>query len=101
MRVNISRGVLEQIMSEAAAAPNEVCGLLLGEAGRIEAIRPAANVASDPARRFELDPVVLIAAHRAARAGGARIVGHYHSHPGGLPVPSAMDATSAAPDGSL
>ncbi|AEG48698.1 putative protease [Sphingobium chlorophenolicum L-1] len=101
MRVGISRGLLEQIMSEAAADTNEVCGLLLGEPGRIDAIQPAANAASDPARRFELDPAVLIAAHRAARAGGARIVGHYHSHPGGAPVPSATDAACAVADGSL
>ncbi|EPR16025.1 peptidase [Sphingobium indicum IP26] len=88
-------------MSEAAADRHEVCGLLLGEAGRIEAVLPAANVAPDPARHFELDPAVLIAAHRDARAGGARIVGHYHSHPGGLAVPSETDAACAAPDGGL
>ncbi len=101
MRVGISRGLLEQIMSEAAAHRHEVCGLLLGRAGWIEAVRPAANVAADPARHFELDPVELIAAHRAARAGGAAIVGHYHSHPGGQAVPSQTDAACATPDGSL
>lgn len=101
MRVSISRGLLEQIMSEAAADRHEVCGLLLGEAGRIKAVLPGANVAPDPARHFELDPAVLIAAHRDARAGGARIVGHYHSHPGGLAVPSETDAACAAPDGGL
>ncbi|WP_375194707.1 Mov34/MPN/PAD-1 family protein [Sphingobium sp.] len=101
MKVQISRVLLEQIMSKAAADPNEVCGLLMGDAGRIAGIRSAANVASDPARHFELDPAVLIAAHRAARAGGERIVGHYHSHPSGVPVPSATDAASAAADGSL
>ncbi|UZW55968.1 M67 family metallopeptidase [Sphingobium sp. JS3065] len=101
MKVRIARVLLEQIMSEAAAEPNEVCGLLLGEPGRIDAIRPAANVAPDAARHFELDPAALIAAHRAARAGGARIVGHYHSHPGGVPVPSVTDAACAVADGSL
>ncbi|WP_242122717.1 M67 family metallopeptidase [Sphingobium sp. Sx8-8] len=101
MKVGISRGILEQIMSEAAADPNEVCGLLLGDAGRIGNVRPAANVAPDPARHFELDPAVLIAAHRSARAGGERIVGHYHSHPGGTPVPSATDAANAVADGSF
>lgn len=101
MQVGISRSLLEQIMSEAAADPNEVCGLLLGDEKRIEAIRPAVNVAPDPARHFELDPAVLIAAHRAARAGGKRITGHYHSHPSGVPVPSAADAASAVADGSL
>lgn len=101
MRVRISRIILEQIMSEAAGSADEVCGLLLGRGDHIEAICPAANVAPDPTRHFELDPVVLIAAHRAARVGGLRISGHYHSHPSGVAVPSATDAASAAPDGSL
>ena len=57
---------------------------------------PAANVAAEPARAFELDPAVLIAAHRAARAGGDAILGHYHSHPGGDPQPSSCDAAAAA-----
>lgn len=101
MAVTISRMVLDQIQAIAAADRAEVCGLLLGVAGRIEAIAPAANVAPDPARHFELDPAALIAAHRAARAGGAQIIGHYHSHPSGVAVPSATDAACAVPDGSL
>lgn len=101
MAVTISRMLLDQIQAIAAADRTEVCGLLLGVAGRIEAIAPAVNVAPDPARHFELDPAALIAAHRAARAGGAPIIGHYHSHPSGVAVPSATDAACAAPDGSL
>ncbi|WP_088185662.1 M67 family metallopeptidase [Sphingobium sp. Z007] len=101
MRVEISRILLEQIMTLAAADGREVCGLLLGSDDRIEAIAPAANVAVDPARHFELDPAVLIAAHRAARSGGPRIIGHYHSHPSGITAPSATDAACAAPDGNL
>lgn len=101
MKVRISSVLLERILSHAAADRDEVCGLLLGEGGWIHAILPAANVAPDPGRHFELDPAVLIAVHRAARAGGPAIIGHYHSHPSGRPEPSAMDAASAAPDGSL
>lgn len=88
-------------MSLAAADSHEVCGLLLGGEGRITDIRPAANVALDPARHFELDPATLIAAYRAARSGGPAIIGHYHSHPSGHAAPSATDAAAAAPDGSL
>lgn len=101
MKVRISRSLLEQIMSLAAADPDEVCGLLLGERGAIHEICPAANVAADPARQFELDPAVLIAAYRSARSGGLKIIGHYHSHPSGVPEPSAVDAASAVPDDSL
>ena len=58
-------------------------------------------MASDPATRFELDPVALLAAHRRARQGGPRIVGHYHSHPTGFARPSVRDAAEAVPDGAL
>lgn len=88
-------------MSLAARSDDEVCGLLLGQPGCITEIRPAANVAPDPERHFELDPATLLAAHKAARAGGPPILGHYHSHPSGYPEPSAVDAASAAADGSL
>jgi proteasome lid subunit RPN8/RPN11 len=101
MDVKISRTLLDEILVAAAGQRQEICGLLLGEEGRIDAILPAANVAPDPARHFELDPAVLLRAHRAARAGGPRIVGHYHSHPSGHPVPSTTDAACAVPDGSL
>jgi desampylase len=96
MKVGISRAVLDQILTHAAGQPEkEVCGLLLGEAGLISAARPAANVASDSGRMFELDPAVLLAAHKAARGGGPAIVGHYHSHPNGNPSPSPADAGQA------
>ncbi len=101
MTVTIARTLLQQICDLARAEPGEICGLLLGAPDHIQAIRPAANVAPDPARHFELDPAVLIAAHRAARAGGQRPIGHYHSHPSGRPEPSATDLACAAPDGSL
>ncbi|WP_370308798.1 M67 family metallopeptidase [Sphingobium abikonense] len=98
MKVEIARGVLAQIRALCAADRHEVCGLLLGSVGRIDAMAPADNIAPDPSRHFELDPAVLIAAYRAARNGGPAVIGHYHSHPSGVAVPSATDAACAAPD---
>ncbi len=84
------------------AHPCEACGLLLGQAGSVTAAQPAANVASDPERRFDIDPAALIAAHRAARSGGAPLVlGYFHSHPTGVAAPSATDAAMAARDGKI
>ena len=100
MKVRISRLLLRRVVAMAQAEQDEVCGLLLGGAGWISEIRPTANVAQDPARHFEVDPVVLIAAHRQARVGGNSVIGHYHSHPSGHGEPSATDAASAAADGS-
>lgn len=99
--MHISRSLLDQILSLAAADHREICGLLLGDPGWIHEICPAANVAADPARHFELDPRTLLAAHKSARAGGPTVIGHYHSHPGGRPEPSSTDAACAALDGSL
>ena len=102
MAVRISRTLLNAILADAALGRDvERCGLLLGSPDHIREIRFAANVAPDPARHFELDPSVLLAAHKAARAGGLQIVGHYHSHPSGQAVPSATDARCALADGSL
>ncbi|MEJ7935148.1 M67 family metallopeptidase [Sphingobium sp. AN558] len=101
MRVEISRLLLEVIVSRAAEDSAEICGLLFGASTRIAGEQPTANVAANPARHFEIDPAALIAAHRAARFGGPVIIGHYHSHPGGLAMPSAVDTASARPDGSL
>lgn len=102
MRALISRSLLDRIRSDCRSAePFEACGLLLGEGEWIVAALPARNVASDPARGFEVDPAVLLAAHKAARVGGPRVAGCYHSHPSGDLRPSQTDAEMAAPDGML
>lgn len=106
MAVDISSEMIGQILELASASPDtEICGLLLGRRGvngdRVEGILPAGNVAADPARQFELDPVILLAAHRQTRAGGYAVLGHYHSHPSGVSEPSACDAQMAHEDGAL
>lgn len=83
------------------AAPREACGLLLGHGTHIHTAQPAANVHPDPACHFEIDPAALIAAHKAARAGGPQVLGYYHSHPNGLARPSATDRASAPGDGRV
>ncbi|MFK3890005.1 M67 family metallopeptidase [Sphingomonas sp. NPDC079357] len=85
----------------AAVERGEICGLLLGDGVVVTRLLPCRNVAADPATRFEIDPAALIAAHRSARGGGERIIGHYHSHPSGIARPSPRDAADAAPDGSI
>lgn len=74
----------------------EICGLLFGTGERITEARAAANVSASPSDSFELDPAALFAALRVERAGGARLLGHYHSHPIGPPAPSPRDAAAAA-----
>jgi proteasome lid subunit RPN8/RPN11 len=98
--MRISRDLLEAIRSHAASLPDrEVCGLLLGTPDHVIAVRPTENTASDPTRRFEIDPVDLFVAIKAERAGGPQLAGCYHSHPNGLAEPSATDRACAAGDG--
>ena len=102
MILELTSGAIATLLTEAARAhPLECCGLLLGEGGRIERAVPAANVHPDPARHFEIDPAALIAAHRAARSGGPHVLGYYHSHPNGHPLPSATDCENAGHGGAV
>jgi proteasome lid subunit RPN8/RPN11 len=101
-KVRISSAALEAIRAHAQTEPErEACGLLFGAPDHVSAVRPAANVAESPARRFEIDGSALFAAIRAERAGGPKLVGYYHSHPSGLAEPSATDREMAARDGRL
>lgn len=102
VQIELSRQAISTMLDSArAGAPQEVCGMLFGNGARITHAVGATNVAPDPSRHFEIDPVALIGAHRAMRAGGPALLGYFHSHPNGLARPSATDADSAARDGRV
>lgn len=106
MKLAIGRADLEAICGAAEAAyPEECCGLLVGrqtEGGfAVEKVIKAANTADAPARRFEVEPGTLLAAHREARAAGQAVIGHYHSHPNGRAGPSDHDRSRAMADGEV
>ncbi len=105
MHIELTRDVIATLIEEARRAGElECCGLLLGAPGqdaRITQAHPAANVHSEPARHFEIDPMALIRAYRHAREGGPALLGFYHSHPNGHPRPSASDCEHAGGDGRV
>jgi desampylase len=91
------RSLMERLHEEAGAAGGrEICGLLIGAGGAIAEALPIRNAAPDPGRRFALDPRDHLRASREARTRGYRILGCYHSHPGGDIRPSPADAEGAA-----
>jgi proteasome lid subunit RPN8/RPN11 len=99
MRIALPPALRAQILAAAqAAAPGECCGLLEGlvEEGvaRIAAVHAARNLSVDP-HLFQIDPADHIAAQKAARGNGHKIIGCYHSHPGGRAEPSAVDMANA------
>lgn len=102
MDLTVTSEALEALIREAAEAyPRECCGILYGASGHIERAQATANVHSDPARHFEIDPQALLDAHRSARVGGAEVAGYYHSHPIGRAAPSGTDRASASGDGRV
>ena len=101
MDIKVARSVIAAILAEAhRAAPLEACGLLLGAPAIGRAIT-AANVHPTPQTHFEIDPLALIAAHKAERAGGPALAGYWHSHPSGSAAPSATDRAHASGDGRV
>ena len=98
MRLEIGRDILNALLDAAEAVRDrEICGLLFGSADRIDRIQRADNVAESPADTFEIDPRAIFAALRTERAGGEKLIGHYHSHPNGSAEPSPRDLAAAEP----
>ncbi|MET1755580.1 M67 family metallopeptidase [Novosphingobium sp. RD2P27] len=102
MTIEVTSGAMATLREEAArASPDECCGLLLGAGQRIEQAVAARNVSPQPRTRFEVDPVALLAAHKEARNGGPEVLGYFHSHPAGHPVPSATDCEHSTGDSRI
>lgn len=84
-----------------SALPDEGCGLLLGHRHGTHAViaeaLPARNIRASP-QHYEIEPEAVLAADRRARAAGLLLLGAWHSHPDGAPVPSATDRAEAWPD---
>jgi proteasome lid subunit RPN8/RPN11 len=97
--VRIAAAVWDAIADHAAEAfPEECCGLLISDGSAIVSSARARNLADEPRRRFLIDPADHFAAIRAARAAGRAVVGAYHSHPEGEPLPSETDRAEALDD---
>ena len=100
MDLRISRIQRQVLLAWANEAhPDECCGLLLGRDDVVEHVELTENTASDKSSTFEIDPLALITAEKAARTGGLLILGYFHSHPNGSTTPSPCDARMAAVDG--
>jgi proteasome lid subunit RPN8/RPN11 len=102
MALVLAAGQWAAIREHALAAyPEECCGLLLGEAipeqEQVVAVVPVDNRYAEPRRGFELSPDAVACALAQERRGGQSVVGVYHSHPNGPPVPSGRDQREAWP----
>lgn len=94
--VRLTGGVRAAVIAHAREeAPNECCGLLIGNDGRIDEAVRADNIDPRPHARYLLDPARHIATNRRLRGSGRSVVGFYHSHPASPAAPSATDIDEA------
>lgn len=99
-----TRSTYDEIVSRARhGRVREVCGVLGGQERHNEfdtevlvtSVYPVDNVAANPRRRYELDPEGQLQAIEELEDDSETLVGFYHSHPRGPPVPSETDVDSA------
>jgi proteasome lid subunit RPN8/RPN11 len=91
-RIEIPRHLLDGIARRAReGAPREVCGWLAGANGRVLEVYPVPNAAERPEAEFVMQPEAQLAAMRAGKERGLRLLGTYHSHPRTPAEPSARD----------
>lgn len=88
--------MVEAMLAHAAYdRPAEACGLLaIDPEGTVRFVYCLSNADASP-RAFTIAPDEYFGANRHAERHGWEIAGMFHSHPEGLPVPSATDLASA------
>jgi proteasome lid subunit RPN8/RPN11 len=88
----LSPSVYDTLINVAQAAqPNEACGLLVGRGERVVQVIPVENSAEDKITHFQITQQALNDHLPSIRQQGLTIIGFFHSHPNGYPVPSAED----------
>ncbi|WP_376789621.1 M67 family metallopeptidase [Thermoflexus sp.] len=86
---------IQRILTHVQAEwPLEACGLLGGIGRRVLAVYPTRNELASPIR-YRVHPEDLIRVIHELEEREWELVGIYHSHPHGPPVPSATDVAEA------
>lgn len=84
--------------------PNETCGLIFGTivggTTVAEAYTVMRNVSLTPSRSFRFDPAQWVSSYYEAQKNQRNIVGFFHSHPHGDPLPSVQDGREWTPWGT-
>jgi proteasome lid subunit RPN8/RPN11 len=85
-----------QIINHARKVyPHEACGLLAGKDNDVQSVIPLPNIASNPRETYRIDDQKLVRAMFEIERQGLALVGFYHSHPAGEPIPSPTDIRQA------
>ena len=95
--VHLPAAAIDAILAHAQRdVPHEACGLLVGVGLTVIRLAPTIN-ADASASRYTIPAAQHFAAIREARVDGLEVIGAYHSHPRGEPVPSSADTAAAFP----
>lgn len=90
-RLRIPAGLWQTMQDHVLAClPEEACGLLAGRDGLVALALPVENAAHSPVR-YRMEPRAQVAGLLSLEARGLELLGIYHSHPAGPPLPSATD----------
>ncbi len=97
MRITVE--LLKKMVDHAREeAPREACGIILGMEDRALKVLRAKNASETPEYTYSIDAEELLKSFEIAEKLGYEIIGFYHSHPHGSPVPSGIDLARAAWD---
>jgi proteasome lid subunit RPN8/RPN11 len=92
----LPRKLRDEIIAHAReSAPQECCGLLLGEDEDAERVMPCRNVHPTPETRYLIDRTQVFEAFRASTDFDRELVAIYHSHPRSPAYPSPTDRAEA------
>ena len=101
MSITLSPEIVGEIRQHAEEGyPNEVCGLLLGDARNgdrraVEAYRLENERPDSRENRYAVSGRSMLRAERHAAQAGLDVVGYYHSHPNAPARPSGYDLAHA------
>lgn len=92
----MTQDMVNQIVADAhQERPNEACGLIVGKGERATQVIPVANIHTEPMHYFRMDPAALAQHLPSLERQGLSLLGFYHSHPNGDPIPSETDIREA------
>jgi proteasome lid subunit RPN8/RPN11 len=98
--LELERRYADEIVAHALEKdPNECCGILAGQDGRVTRLYRVTNVEHSP-YRYSMDPKDLLVINREIDDGDSELLAIYHSHTHSEAYPSATDVRMATwPDG--
>ncbi len=96
MNLAFTRDQARQMVDHAQREyPREACGVIGGLGSKVLTIVPLANISRAPEQHYRMDDAGLTQTLFDLQNKGWSLIGFYHSHPQGDPIPSTTDIQQA------